>query len=65
MIDAGIGHGPGDFEGIQLRTVVDGKPVSGLWNDPDENDPTEEGTKGLLETPIYLELEKHVGVWGN
>lgn len=64
MIDAGVGHGPGDFEGIQVRTVVDGKPVTGLWNDPEIGEAAEEGSKGLLETPTYLELEKHVGVCG-
>ena len=31
MLDAGIGHGPVDFEGIQLRTIVGGKPLDGLW----------------------------------
>lgn len=24
MLDAGIGHGPGDFEGIQIRTMTKG-----------------------------------------
>src|ERR1019366_8851192 len=64
MIDAGIGHGPGDFEGIQLRTIVDGKPIKGLWSEPEGATPAEDGTKGLLETPVYLELEKHVGECG-
>lgn len=64
MLDAGIGHGPGDFEGIQLRTVVGGKPVNGLWSDPEKATSAEEGNKGLLANPAYLELEQHVGVCG-
>lgn len=32
MIDAGIGHGPGDFEGLQIRTIPKGVPSDKLWN---------------------------------
>jgi hypothetical protein len=34
MIDAGIGHGPGDFEGLQIRTIPKGVPTEKLWNAP-------------------------------
>lgn len=63
MIDAGIGHGPGDFEGIQVRTIVNGQLPSGLWSNPEDVE-AEDGTKGLLDRPAYVELEKHVGVCG-
>lgn len=64
MIDAGIGHGPGDFEGIQVRTVVAGQVPSGLWSDPVKTAAHEQGAKGLLERPAYRDLEEHVGVCG-
>ena len=64
MLVAGIGHGPGDFEGIQVRTVVNGQPPVGLWAEPAKAAATEDGTKGLLEKPAYLELEQHVGTCG-
>jgi len=59
MLDAGIGHGAGDFEGIQLRTVAKGQVVSGLWERPDCTN--EERTKRLLDSAVYRELEQHVG----
>lgn len=31
MVDAGIGHGPGDFEGIQVRVIPKGANVDELW----------------------------------
>lgn len=34
MIDAGIGHGPGDFEGLQIRTISKGARTEKLWNAP-------------------------------
>ncbi|MCK9913703.1 hypothetical protein MXD81_31425 [Microbacteriaceae bacterium K1510] len=64
MIDAGIGHGPGDFEGIQLRTIINGQPPDGLWGNPDNAAAAEVGDKGLLGRSAYLDLEKHVGVCG-
>jgi hypothetical protein len=64
MIDAGIGHGPGDFEGIQMRTIVNGEPPMGLWSEPAKAEETEDGTKGLLDRPAYVELEQHVGECG-
>jgi hypothetical protein len=63
MLDAGIGHGPGDFEGIQLRTIAKGQPLNGLWCETNEGT-DEGGTKGLLARPAYIELEQHVGQCG-
>ncbi|MGN8546966.1 hypothetical protein ACQPTN_20045 [Bradyrhizobium sp. 13971] len=64
MIDAGIGHGPGDFEGVQVRTIVNGEPPEGLWSKSAKTEETEDGTKGLLDRPAYMELEQHVGECG-
>jgi hypothetical protein len=64
MIDAGIGHGPGDFEGIQVRTIVNGLPLDGLWSAPARAEAADEATKGLLVRPAYRELEQHVGECG-
>jgi hypothetical protein len=62
MLDAGIGHGPGDFEGIQVRTIAKGQAIEGLWDKPKTDD---EGTpKGLLSRQAYVELERHVGQCG-
>jgi hypothetical protein len=62
MLDAGIGHGPGDFEGIQIRTIAKGQPLDGLWEKPERRNDAH--TKKLLESPVYQELEKHVGQCG-
>jgi hypothetical protein len=62
MLDAGIGHGPGDFEGIQLRTIAKGDAIEGLWSTCDASE--EEGTKGLLDRPSYRDLERYVGECG-
>lgn len=64
MVDAGIGHGPGDFEGIQVRTIVNGQPPNGLWSASALAEDAKEGMKGLLDRPAYLELERHVGECG-
>lgn len=63
MLDAGIGHGPVDFEGIQLRTIVGGKPLAGLWGEP-KRAAADAGPKGLLDRPAYVELEQHIGQCG-
>ncbi len=34
MIDAGIGHGPGDFESLQVRIIPKGTLTERLWNAP-------------------------------
>jgi hypothetical protein len=62
MLDAGIGHGPGDFEGIQIRTIAKGQSIEGLWDKPKK--PDESAPKGLLSSQAYVELERHVGQCG-
>lgn len=64
MIDAGIGHGHADFEGIQIRTIVKGQLPSGLWIVSNHFTDAKDGTKALLNRPAYVELEKHVGACG-
>ena len=62
MIDAGIGHGAGDFEGIQLRTIANGQALEGLWERPKAAaDPY---SKKLLDCAVYRKLEEHVGQCG-
>jgi hypothetical protein len=63
MLDVGIGHGPGDFEGMQIRTVVQGKPAPGLWSKL-EKVPDENPNDKLLSRAAYQELEKDVGQCG-
>jgi hypothetical protein len=63
MLDAGIGHGPVDFEGIQLRTIVGGRPANGLWCDT-EATTGDDGTKRVLARPAYVDLEQQVGQCG-
>jgi hypothetical protein len=63
MIDAGLGHGPNDFEGIQLRVVAIGDDPSDLWN----SDPpalTEGPTRERLANAAYADLEKKIGQCG-
>ena len=59
-VDAGIGHGPGDFEGIQVRIIPNGGSVEGLWN------ASENGTSKdrLLAGKAYLSLEREIGACG-
>jgi len=63
MIDAGLGHGAYDFEGIQIRTIAKGQAIDGLWNERPQaqND-------GLCERLIgkesYVELEARIGRCG-
>ncbi len=63
MLDAGIGHGAGDFEGIQFRAIAKGQSLDELWCDPGPL-PVEEGAKKLLGRPAYVELEQSVGQCG-
>lgn len=53
MIDAGIGHGPGDFEGLQIRIIPKGVPTEKLWNAP----PPPRGPDDLLGKAAYQALE--------
>jgi hypothetical protein len=62
MLDAGIGHGAGDFEGIQIRTIAKCQSIDGLWEEPKAE--TKRRSAKLLESEVYRELEKHVGQCG-
>ncbi len=37
MIDAGIGHGPADFEALQIRILSRGVDASKFWSSPDRS----------------------------
>jgi len=63
MIDAGLGHGPHDFEGIQLRTVIKGQPIDGLWTQDAEREPAGQPNR-LLGKEAYIDLEKQIGQCG-
>jgi hypothetical protein len=63
MIDAGLGHGAHDFEGIQIRTIAKGQPVEGLW--AEEAEPRHEGRPAkLTDKEAYAELEARIGRCG-
>ena len=64
MVDAGIGHGPGDFDGIQIRTIAKGQRLDGLWEDPKEAEDPAAHVEKLRKSVAYRELEKHVGDCG-
>jgi hypothetical protein len=63
MIDAGLGHGPNDFEGIQIRTVAKGQSIEGLWNEAGEAENDSHSAK-LMEKKAYAELESRIGRCG-
>jgi len=62
MLDVGIGHGAGNFEGIQFRSIAKGQSLSGIWADEDASQ--EETSRRNLTRPAYVELEKQVGQCG-
>jgi hypothetical protein len=53
MIDAGIGHGPGDFESLQIRIIPKGAPTEGLWNAP----PPPRGPDSVMGKAAYQTLK--------
>jgi hypothetical protein len=57
MLDAGIGHGHADFEGIQLRTIAKGQPLERLW-EADDDESSADREKKLLERPAYAKLDQ-------
>lgn len=59
MIDAGLGHGPTDFEGIQIRTIAKGQTADGLWNERAETKPEKLSNK-LLDKEAYFHLAKQI-----
>jgi hypothetical protein len=62
MIDAGLGHGPHDFEGIQLRVIGKGAPSGDLWSAPEH---TLEGPPSDRQaSPAYKDLEEQIGQCG-
>ena len=63
MIDAGLGHGANDFEGIQIRTIAKGQSINGLW---DETALAHHGIPQaqLVENDAYAELESRIGSCG-
>lgn len=54
MVDGGIGHGPGDFEGIQVRVVPKGSDIDALWGAPEPA----KSREPLLAREAYKELEQ-------
>jgi hypothetical protein len=63
MIDAGLGHGAHDFEGIQIRTIAKGQSIEGLWNETSQPQHDALSTK-LMEKKAYAELETRIGRCG-
>ena len=64
MLDAGIGHGAGDFEGIQLRTVAKGQAINGLWETPEPE--TESSQQKATRQPRignWSGMSAHVANW--
>lgn len=62
MIDAGLGHGPYDFEGIQLRVIAKGTSSGDLWNAPEHA--REEAPSDRQENAAYKDLEQQIGRCG-
>ena len=60
MIDAGIGHGPVDFEGLQVRVIPAGANLDGLWTKPVADD---RRAKNLATEP-YEALAQTSGACG-
>jgi hypothetical protein len=62
MIDAGLGHGPHDFEGIQLRVVEKGGSCDDLWSAPEHS--LEAPLSDRQASPAYKDLEEQIGQCG-
>ena len=60
MIDAGVGHGPSDFEGLQIRIIPKGASIDGVWSEPSTSDHTEQ----LCGGSAYVDLEQRIGQCG-
>lgn len=54
MIDAGVGHGPVDFEGIQVRVLPQGSSPERYWTHP-AND---KDVDAVMRLPAYQEHER-------
>jgi hypothetical protein len=62
MIDAGLGHGPHDFEGIQLRVIAKGVSADDLWSTPD--DAVDAKLAERKSSAAYKDLEARIGQCG-
>lgn len=62
MIDAGLGHEPHDFDGIQLRVIAKGVSADDLWNAPD--DAIEAKLAKRKASAAYKDLEARIGQCG-
>lgn len=49
MVDAGLGHGPVDFEGLQIRVLKKGADSKAFWSPPE----TAKNVDALLERKAY------------
>lgn len=62
MIDAGLGHGPHDFDGIQLRVIAKGDSPDDLWNAPGLV--FEDALSRRQSSAAYKDLETQIGQCG-
>lgn len=62
MIDAGLGHGPHDFEGIQLRVIAKGVSSGDLWSAHEHT--LEETLSRRQSSAAYKDLEEQIGQCG-
>ena len=60
MVDVGIGRGPVDFEGIQIRVIPKGADAGTLWN----VEAHEDRTNRLIESEPYKALQQTQGQCG-
>lgn len=60
VIDGGVGHGPHDFQRLQIKVVRDGQ-ADGLWSSDFEG---ERNLDPLLEQPAYRSYALRPGVGG-
>ena len=63
MIDAGLGHGAHDFEGIQIRVIAKRQSIEGLWNEATQPQHGAPSAK-LMKMEAYAELEARIGRCG-
>lgn len=56
MIDTGVGHGPGDFEGIQVRVIAKDDRIEDFWG-TDVSSAQEHRVQTLLARQAYQQLD--------
>jgi hypothetical protein len=59
MIDVGVGHGPIDFETIQVHSIGSDDALVGLWEHAQVTD-----RSGLMAKPAYQEEDERIGGCG-